>query len=292
MGWLRFADASAGAESLGWVLAWGLTVLGLVGHAAVARAERHAVDGELSYFGKGEANTSIDLVLVQLGGRYVLDERFALTGAFGIATFVSTPRAGEGDVVWRPSNPELIGHYRVPRAPGSPLRISLGVGVAGPLATITRGPDARLTRATLSYAQAMDGLGRMWRWAPNRTTVITQAQLELEAHPELLLGLEVRPALLIPSREDFLNERVDLLIPTALSASTGSDIVRAGVRLNAVLMPTFDVDQAQFSIEPFARLAFGLLFAELRYVHNLDEPLAGARGPGAWGVHFRAGSEL
>jgi hypothetical protein len=250
------------------------------------------VEGELSYFAKNEANASIDLLLVQLGGRYVLDHSFSLTATLGIATLVSTPRSGDGDVVWRPSNPEVMGYYGVPLSPSLPMRLTLGVGVAGPVATITRGPDARLYRATLSYAQAMDGLSRMWRWAANRTTAITSAVLDVDAHPELLLTFEVKPALLIPSREEFLHEKLDLVVPTAIAASTGNDLIRGGARLRAVLMPTFDVDQAQLSIEPFALLRVGRVLAEARYTLNLDEPVAGKRGPQAWGLHLRVGGEL
>lgn len=253
---------------------------------------RHAVEGELSYFSKNEANASIDLLLVQLGGRYVLDHSFSLTGTLGIATLVSTPRTGDGDVVWRPSNPEVMGYYAVPLSPSLPMRLTLGVGVAGPVATITRGPDARLYRATLSYAQAMDGLSRMWRWAANRTTAITSAVLDVDAHPELLLSFEVKPALLIPSREEFLHEKLDLVVPTAIGASTGNDLIRGGARLRAVLLPTFDIDQAQLSIEPFALLHIGGVLAEARYTLNLDEPVAGKRGPQAWGLHLRVGAEL
>lgn len=253
---------------------------------------RHALDGELSYFAKDEANASLDLALFQLGARYVLSDRYWLSGAFGIATLVSTPKSGDGDVVWRPSNPEVLGHYRVPLEPSLPFRLSLAVGVAGPLATITRGPDARLHRTTLSYAQAMDGLSRMWRWLPNRTTVITSAELEYDAHEELTLLLDVQPALLIPSREDFYTEKLDLIVPSSVAAMTTGTILRGGLRLRAVLLPTFALDQAQFSIEPFARLALGCVFAEARYTLPLDEPLAGARGPQAWGLHLRAGAEL
>jgi hypothetical protein len=258
---------------------------------------RHAVEGELSYFAKNEANASIDLLLVQLGGRYVLDHSFSLTGTLGIATLVSTPRAGDGDVVWRPSNPEVMGYYAVPLSSEGersslPMRLTLGVGVAGPVATITRGPDARLYRATLSYAQAMDGLHRMWRWAANRTTAITSAVLDVDAHSELLLSFEVKPALLIPSREEFLHEKLDLVVPTAFAASTGNELIRGGARLRAVLLPTFDVDQAQLSIEPFALLHVGGVLAEARYTLNLDEPVAGKRGPQAWGLHLRIGAEL
>ena len=62
---------------------------------------RHALGGELSYFADDDVNSSIDLLLVQLDGRYVWNERFYFTGVFGVATLVSTPATGDGDVVWR-----------------------------------------------------------------------------------------------------------------------------------------------------------------------------------------------
>lgn len=254
--------------------------------------QRHAIEGEVSYFAKDEARTSIDLTLFQLGGRYVLDERFSFTGVFGIATLVSTPKEGEGDVVWRPSNPELMAFYRVPLPRKLAMSMSLGVGVTGPLATITRGPDARLHRATLSYAQAMDGLYRMWRWTPNRTTAITSAELELRAQSWFSFLLEAKPALLIPSREDYYSDSIDFIMPTAIGVATGTETARLGVRLRAVLTPTLDVDSAQLSAESFGSVHVDRWLGEVRYVHNLDEPLAGERGPRAWGLHLGVGAEL
>lgn len=254
--------------------------------------QRHAIDAQVSYFAKDEARTSIDLTMFVLGGRYVLDERFSFTGAFGIATLVSTPEQGKADLVWRPSNPELMAFYSVPLPPKLAMSLSLGVGFAGPLATITRGPDARLHRTTLSYAQATDGLYEMWRWAPNRTTAITSAELELRAQPWFSFLLEAKPALLIPSREDYYTDSVDFIMPTAAGVSTGTETARLGVRLRAVLMPTLDVDSAQLSTETFGTVHVDRWFGEVRYVHNLDEPLAGERGPRAWGLHLRLGAEI
>jgi hypothetical protein len=275
-------------------LMWAVAVPGraLAQDAEPAERQRHAIDGEVSYFAKDEARTSIDLTLFQLGARYVLNDRFSFTGVFGIATLVSTPKEGEGDVVWRPSNPELMAFYRVPLPPKLAMRVTLGAGVAGPLATITRGPDARLHRATLSYAQAMEGLYRMWRWAPNRTTAISSVDIELRTQPWFSFLLEAKPSLLIPSREDYYTEDVDFIMPAAAGVSTGNDVARLGVRLRAVLMPTLDVDGAQLSAETFGSVHVDRWFGEVRYIHNLDEPLAGERGPRAWGLHLRVGGEL
>lgn len=280
--------------SLACVLMWAVVVPGRASaeEATPAGAQRHAIDGEVSYFAKDEARTSIDLTLFQLGARYVLDERFSFSGVFGIATLVSTPKEGKGDVVWRPSNPELMAFYRVPLPSKLAMRVTLGAGVGGPLATITRGPDARLHRAALSYAQAMDGLYRMWRWAPNRTTAITSIDVELRTQPWFSFLLEAKPSLLIPSREDYYTEDIDFIMPTAAGVSTGNDVARLGVRLRAVLMPTLDVDSAQLSAETFGSVRVDRWFGEVRYIHNLDEPLAGERGPRAWGLHLRVGGEL
>jgi hypothetical protein len=274
-------------------LMWAVAVPGRASaEDAVARPHRHAIDGEVSYFAKDEARTSIDLTLFQLGARYVLNERFSFTGVFGIATLVSTPDEGKGDLVWRPSNPELMALYRVPLPAKLAMRVTLGAGVAGPLATITRGPDARLHRATLSYAQAMEGLYRMWRWAPNRTTAISSIDIELRSQSWFSFLLEAKPSLLIPSREDYYTEDVDFIMPAAAGVSTGNDVARLGVRLRAVLTPTLDVDSAQLSAESFGSVHVDGWFGEVRYIHNLDEPLAGERGPRAWGLHLRVGGEL
>jgi hypothetical protein len=257
---------------------------------ALGPPTRHAIEGELTYFAKDEARTSIDLVLFQLGGRYVWNDRFSFTGAFGIATLASTPEAGEGDVIWRPSNPEVVAHYHVPLE--IPVRLTLSFGVAGPLATIDRGPDARLHRAALTYAQATDGLYTMWRWVQNRTSVISGVDLELRAQPWFSFLVEARPILLIPSREDWYSDDVDLALPASVGVATGNDTARLGVRLRAALLPTFDVDQAQLSAETFGQVHAGRWFGEARYVHNIDEPLAGERGPRAWGMHLSVGAEL
>lgn len=258
--------------------------------SGLAPPERHAVEGEISYFARDEARTSIDLMLVRLGGRYVYNDRFSFTGAVGIAVMGSSPKEGAGDLIWRSSNPEVVAHYHVPL--DLPMRLTLSLGVAGPLATITRGPDARLHRAALSYAQATDGLYTMWRWVPNRTTAITGADIELRAQPWFSFLVAASPALLIPSREDYYTESFDLIIPTSVGVASGNETARLGVRLRAVLMPTLDVDSAQLSAETFGQVHAGRWFGEARYVHNLDEPLGGQRGPRAWGIHLSIGSEL
>jgi hypothetical protein len=258
--------------------------------APLGPPKRHAVQGELTYFAKDEARTSLDLVMFQLSGRYVWSERFSFTGAFGIATLASSPEEGEGDLIWRPSNPEVAAHYHVPLE--IPVRLTLTAGVTGPLATIDRGPDARLHRAALTYAQATDGMYTLHRWVQNRTSVIGGADVELRAQPWFSFLVEAKPILLIPSREDWYTDDVDLAVPTSVGVATGNDTARLGVRLRAVLLPTFDVDNAQLSAETFGQVHAGAWFGQARYVHNIDEPLGGERGPGSWGMHLSVGAEL
>ena len=57
-------------------------------------------------------------------------------------------------------------------------------------------------------------------------------------------------------------------------------------------MPADDPDTLQLSLEPQLRFTLGNTFVEVRYTANLDEPLAGERGPRVWGLHLAGGGAL
>lgn len=252
---------------------------------------RHAMDGELAYYTTDDSGSSLTVQVTQLGGRYVLDERWSLTGRIGLATVFSSPNEGDDDVAFRPSNPEVLAWLALP-PPMARVRWRVGFGVAGPLTTIDRGQSARLHRAALVNAQGIDGLSRMWRWAPNRTSVIAVGELEVDAADGLQLLLDAWPAVLVPSREEFFQEELDVVLPLSIAAVTGRAFFRVGPRLRVTFMPTTDLDQAQLAFEPFIGLHFARTFIEARYTLNLDEPLAGPRGPHVWGLHLLGGGEL
>lgn len=252
---------------------------------------RHAVEGALAYYRADDPRSSLDLVLVELAGRYALSPRYALTGFMGLAFLASSPDDAPLDHAFRPSNPEVMLWYLSPLSePG--LSVRAGAGLTGPLTWIERGPDARLHRTALANAAGLDGLRRMWRWAPSTTSVVAAAEVDAALHELLLLHAELWSALLVPSREEFLRKRIGLVLPAQLAPIVRLGPVQAGPRLNAVLMPSQSLDAAQLSIEPFIALHVGRAFGEVAATINLDEPLAGRRGAGVWALHLRGGGEL
>jgi hypothetical protein len=74
--------------------------------------------------------------------------------------------------------------------------------------------------------------------------------------------------------------------------STNKGPLQFGLRLQAVFMPADDPDALQLSLVPRMRLTLDQSFIEARYTANLDEPLAGERGPHIWGLHLAAGGSL
>jgi len=252
---------------------------------------RHAVEGALAYYRVDDPRSSLDLVLVELAGRYALSPRYALTGFMGMALLASSPDGAPVDHAFRPSNPEVMLWYLSPLSE-SGLSVRAGAGLAGPLTWIERGPDARLHRTALANAAGLDGLRRMWRWAPSTTSVVAATEVDAELHELLLLHAELWSALLVPSHHEFLRKRIGLVMPVQLAPIVRLGPVQAGPRLNAVLMPSQSLDAAQLSIETFIALHVGRAFAEVAATVNIDEPLAGKRGAGVWALHVRGGGEL
>ena len=178
----------------------------------------HAIEAALAYYGLDERRSSLDLVLVELTGRYVLSPRYALTGFMGMAFLASSPDDAPVDHAFRPANPELMLWYLSPLSePG--LRVRAGVGLTGPLAFIDRGPNARLHHTALANAAGLDGLRRMWRWAPSSTSVIAACEVDAELHELLLLHGELWSALLVPSHYEFLRKRYRLVCRLQLARS-------------------------------------------------------------------------
>lgn len=114
-------------------------------------------------------------------------------------------------------------------------------------------------------------------------------KLEYAPHPEVDLELELQPALLIPAREAFQRDPLDFYLPSAITLLAHKGPVRAGLRVQAVFMPTVEPDQLQLTLEPVVRVLIGAAFVEARYTAPIDEPLSGERGPRVWAVHLAGG---
>jgi hypothetical protein len=189
----------------------------------------------------------------------------------------------------RSGNPALFGLLR---GQLGDTRYRLGLGGTVPVAGIDRAGQGRLQHVAFNDAQALDGLWDVWLWAPSRMAAIALGQLSIDLHPDLQLELKLSPALLIPVFDAFGHDPVDVFVPMAIGFSSHKGPVRFGLRLQAVAMPTNNVDALQLALVPWLRVLLGNAFLEARYTGNVDEPLAGERGPRIWGLQLAAGGAL
>jgi len=276
------------------VVSWSLVVAGLARADAVdlspAGPRRFALGGEIGYFSDDQGASSLYLVAPRFAGQYALDERWAIAADFGVVGVLQSPDMGSGEqLAVRPGNPTA---FMLWHADVAGTRFRIGFGGAAPLAVIERDASSRLQRTAYDYAQALSGLWDVWVWAPSRGAIVGYGKLERDLHPEARLELTLAPALLIPAREAFTRDSVDVFLPVAIDLSSHKGPVRFGLRLQAVLMPTAEPDALQLALAPHVRLDLGSGFVEARYTANLDEPLAGARGPRSWGLHLGGGGAL
>jgi hypothetical protein len=252
--------------------------------------ERMAIGGDVGYFADDQGASSLYVVAPRLAAHYAIDERWSVATDFGMVFLSQHPDEGEGDELGvRPGNPTA---FLLLRGFLGDAHYHVGIGGAAPLAVIERDGSGRIHRSAYSHAQALSGLWDPWIWAPSRGAVIGYGRLERDLHPEARFTLELAPALMIPAREAYLRDPVSVILPTAIDLSTHKGPVQLGLRLQAVFLPADDPDALQLSLVPHARVNIGLAFIEARYNANLDEPLAGERGPRIWGLHLAAGGPL
>jgi hypothetical protein len=254
-------------------------------------AKRFSLGGELSYFGDRQDASRIDVMPLLLSAQYGLNASWSIAADWGFITAISTLDHGSNDAVWRPGNPTAYGQLR--GAVGG-VHYRLAAGGAAPLAVIERhNGQGRLQHVAYNDVQGMHGLWDAFLWAPSRGALLARGELEFDAAPDLRLELASAPMLMLPAREAFGRASVAVLLPFAVGASSSRGIVRLGLRLQAVVMPQNTPDLLQLSLEPWLRVALhGATFIEARYTGNLDEPLAGQRGPRIWGLHVSAGGLL
>ena len=248
-----------------------------------------AVGGELGYFGTSQDASDSYLLVPRAGAQYAFDERWSVAADYGLIALDSVPDHGSAESVVRSGNPSLLGLLRGKL--GS-ARYRVGLGGAVPVAGIDRAGQGRLQHAAFNYAQGSNGLWDVWLWAPSRAAILAYGKLELEPDPEVQLELELAPAMLIPVYAAWGRNHVDVFVPTAVSVGSKKGPVGFGLRLQAVVMPTNNVDALQLALVPWLRVHLGRSFIEARYTGNVDEPLAGERGPRVWGIQLGAGGVL
>jgi hypothetical protein len=248
-----------------------------------------ALGAELSYFGTSEDASKLYVLVPRAAAQYAFDQHWSVAADWGLIAIDSVPDQGAAESVARSGNPSLLGLLRG-KLGGVPYRVGLGGTV--PIAGINRAGQGRLQHVAFNDAQGLDGLWDVWLWAPSRIAALSFGQLDFDLHPQLQLQVEVAPALLIPVYDEFGSAPADVFVPTAVSFSTHKGPLRLGLRVQAVLMPTNNVDKLQLALEPWLRLTLGSGFLEARYTANVDEPLAGERGAQIWGFHLGGGASL
>lgn len=262
-------------------------------HAQIGGTEpvvKHlSLHGSLGYFHDSEPQESIDTAALRGDGEYALDEQWSLVGRAGLLALGSSPEVGGGDFVVCFGNPAVL-LYR--RGEWNGMRYRLGAGGAGPLAVASQEGTGRLRRTAYNTAAGMSGLWDLWLWSPSRGSLLLDAELDLQVVDKTWLKLELEPALYIPARQLFLDVPVELVLPLAATIGPRYQAFSAGLRLQAVFLPTNEADALQLSLGPYLRVAVGCGFLEASYIANAGEPMAGARGPGVWGVHVGGGGTL
>jgi hypothetical protein len=245
--------------------------------------------GSLGYFHHSATRESLDVSTLRGDGEYAFDERWSIVGRAGLLAIASAPEIGDGDFIVAFGNPAVLFYLR---GEWRGMRYRFGAGGAGPLAVASQVDNGRLRRTAYSAAAGMSGLWDLWLWSPSRGSLMFDAQLDLRLVDLTWVLLELEPALYIPARELFLDVPVELVLPTAVTIGPRYRTVWVGLRVQAVLMPTHETDGLQLSLGPWLRVAVGCGFLEASYIANAGEPMAGARGPGIWGVHVGGGGTL
>jgi hypothetical protein len=164
------------------------------------------------------------------------------------------------------------------------IRLKLGGGIGVPTAQTTR-----IDRAfALGVAAAMRGFQDGWFWLNDALPLVVTAHLETRGGPVAFVG-DAAPYVIVPigdrSRADFAFQ-----IAPAVAVSA-SDEVALGLALPLFVVPTQQTgDKAQFSLEPFLRVATGSAFLSLRLTMPIDEPLGFAFDTRKfWGLHLGLG---
>ncbi|MCB9709147.1 MAG: hypothetical protein H6714_10205 [Myxococcales bacterium] len=176
----------------------------------------------------------------------------------------------EDEVRFRFANPS-IGAYFVTQNKIGMWR--LGGFFAAPLASVPGGTgiDHIVAADAYGYASAMRGNWNYWLWAPSTTTIGASSQLEWSVLPVLSLAADGALAALIDSGNG--RAQSDMMGQLAGEAALkAGEVVRLGVRLAGVWLPTADGDNFQSFVEPFARLQFLMAYVFAAVTINLDEP--------------------
>lgn len=253
-------------------------------HTFWLQPQQTALNAEIAFTHRSEEDSSLTVISPLLSGQYAMLKEVALSLDWGFCGIVSHPDKGSGDTVFRFGNPWLQGIYNIVYGE---TRGHFGIGLTLPLASVDTDPNGRLMRAAYNYAMGMRGLWNIWLWGIRRLTVTVPAGIETIIDSRWVLGAEAAAALLVPTKKS----EGDPDIFTQLAAEAGYEIemFRISLRMQAVLMPTIELDKTQFSLQPWLRYRFESASLATWGTINLDEPLGGGKGMELWSIHVGGG---
>lgn len=208
---------------------------------------------------------------------------------WGLAYASQAPSVGDTVSSVRVGNVWLAGYYT--RAFGK-LRLRAGLGFTIPLASIPSPTNPKYVVAGLALGGASAARGQLSLWtfaADSFTVALPIVGADYPVAENLTAGAEVSSSYVIYLGDDPMIES-NVLLRLAIWGAYHFGMLQAGLRLESVWLPTASGDNAQLSIEPFARIDYGLAFARVGFVMNLDRPLGFAFDQsGYWGLRLEGG---
>lgn len=251
--------------------------------------DRITLAGDLGHYVDEQLASQLRVTTLRVDGAYAFDAELALEARMGLVLLASGASVGEDDLVARPGNPTALLGLRGGR---EGLRYRAAVGGAAPLAVVDKEGDGRLHRAAYNHAAALSGLFDLSLWAHSHGSALVSGLLDMHVIDRSWLTVELEPTVLIPARTLYLDQDVQLLLPLGVGFGTRGGPFAYGLRAQGVTTVFGDSDAFAFSLGPWARFEVDRMFAQASYLANLFEPLAGARGPGIWALHFSGGGAL
>jgi hypothetical protein len=273
------------------MLAWGAAGASADATRLWPEPRRGSLAGRVGYYQDDQDGAAQHTVAPTIHGHYSFSRHWSMSAEGGFAVLQASPDEGSGDSALAIANPTGIAFFE-PFSRKRAHRLRFGLGGSLPLGLISRGSGGRLQRAAINAVAGMDGLTRLELWSPSRGSVLGLGQLRGPIDAGFRYAVQLRPTLLVPYVRRVGEDDAYFVLPWLAELSWSGDWGEAGVGGAAVITPQSNVDTLQMSVSPFARGRLDDAWIGLRLTAALDEPLAGDRGPGVWGLFLEAGGDL
>lgn len=219
----------------------------------------------------------------------------AVEAVWGAAFASLSPDAGEGSSTLRIGNPWIAGYYT---GAFGKLKLRAGAGLTIPAASVPAADpmspasvlDDAAAVAAYGEAAGMRGVWAPWLFAVDYLTIAVPVTATLGVAEHVNVVGDLGFGYMIYTGDITTKENRTVLRFGAAGSYTAG-IVQAGLRFQAVWFPSDDGDNAQLAIEPYARFNFGVPFARVGLLLNLDAPRGFAFGENhVWGLRVEGGA--